>query len=104
APAFYNEKQSTSLHHFYGQETNMNRQSNPQEGRNHTMVLNLSSEEWRRLLTLIDMGEWVAGAHKEDSENRFDAVASRIFKEASGWGLKGFVQQNEEDGQWRLSN
>jgi len=61
------------------------------------MVLELSKREFRRLLDLVYIGNWVMNSNLNNRISDYDDLQSKIFSQSQKLGLTGFVEV--EDGE-----
>jgi len=69
------------------------------------MKMNLTKDEYRQLLEMIEIAAWVLGAHSDppgDSLARYETIYQKMLKLAVESGHGGLVVEDPESGQLRL--
>lgn len=69
------------------------------------MKMNLTRDEYRQLLEMIEIAAWVLGAHSDppgDSLARYEAIYQKMLKIAYEAGHGGLVVEDLDSGQLRL--
>ncbi|MBI1195663.1 MAG: hypothetical protein GC138_07445 [Gammaproteobacteria bacterium] len=67
--------------------------------------MNLTRDEYRQLLEMIEIAAWVLGAHSDppgDSLARYEGIYQKMLKIAQEAGHNGLVVEDEESGRLRL--
>ena len=57
--------------------------------------IQLTSEQYRTLLELVHMGDWVATAHKVESIEKYDQLYSYLFSLSKKFNLKNVSLEDE---------
>ncbi len=64
------------------------------------MTPTFSDEEYRRLMMLTFLGEWMLNAIRKDPDPAYEDTASKIYSFAQGTHLEGLVAFDEEGESW----
>ncbi len=64
------------------------------------MNVTFTDEEYRRLMTLAYLGEWVVNAIKKEPDPAYENLAEKIFSLAKDTPLESLVQFDEEKLEW----
>jgi len=64
------------------------------------MNITLNDAQYRRLLTLTLMGEWMMNAIRKEPDMDYEEVASVVYAAAAGTPHETLVQQDEENVFW----
>jgi hypothetical protein len=66
------------------------------------MHVTLTKEQYRLLLTLAHIGEWVINADRRDEgeKEEYLDVLAHLSEAAPDFGAQEYVEQNPEDGRW----
>lgn len=61
--------------------------------------LELYPEEYRTLVELVYLGNWMVNGIRDERDERYDKVEQKAFQYAPDAGLEGSFEQDEETGQ-----
>ncbi len=61
------------------------------------MNISLTPEQYRTLLLMVYLGNWMVNAHKTDQEKVFSGLEHYIFSFAESFAVKGLVEWFEDD-------
>jgi hypothetical protein len=64
------------------------------------MTLNLTAEEFRSLLKVVFLGNWMANAYREKPDPEFDNIEQLIMSQASSFGAEECVAYNAGKQGW----
>lgn len=67
------------------------------------MTTTFSESEYRRLMMLAQLGEWMVNAIRKDPDPGMEDVLERIFSFARGTPLEELVVFDEAEGGWQAS-
>ncbi len=67
------------------------------------MTPTFSEDEYRRIMTLAFLGEWMLNAIRKDPDPAFEDTVSKVYSFAEGTPLGELVEFHEEDGIWEPS-
>jgi len=64
------------------------------------MTPTFSDQEYRRLMMLAYLGEWVVNAIRKESDPAFEDVSAKVFSFAQGTSLESLVRYDENAAAW----
>ena len=64
------------------------------------MTPNFSDQEYRRLMLLTYLGEWMLNAIRKDPDPSYEDLVSKVFSGAQGTSLEPLVSFDEEADSW----
>src|SRR4051812_12573609 len=68
------------------------------------MNITLSEEQYRRLVILTMLGEWMVNATRKEPDADFEFAASQLYTFAKGTAAEPLVTYDEESTQWMPSD
>lgn len=64
------------------------------------MNISLTPEQYKTLLLMTYLGNWMVNSHQLEREETFEAVASQIYSHAESFGVTGLVERDPDDGKY----
>lgn len=62
------------------------------------MKIDFTQEEFRQLLDLVFLGDWVVSAHDESSDDTpYTQIRNKIYSHAKDFGLKDLMEYDKEN-------
>jgi hypothetical protein len=68
------------------------------------MELTFSDEEYRRLMLLVFMGEWMMNSIQKTPDLAFESLAFKVFAKTQGTALEPLVMYDEPTESWELTD
>jgi hypothetical protein len=62
------------------------------------MNISLTPEQYKTLLLITYLGNWLVNAHKIEPDKTFDDLAKYIYSFATSFGITGLVESSPDDG------
>ena len=67
------------------------------------MTITLSDEQYRRVVILTMLGEWMVNATRQEPDSDFEVAASQLYSFAKGTHAEKLVSYDDEATQWVAS-
>jgi hypothetical protein len=64
------------------------------------MNISLTQEQYKDLLLMTYLGNWMINSHQVEREQTFEAVASHIYSHVEVFGVSGLVEKDPDDGKY----
>lgn len=61
------------------------------------MNISLTPEQYKTLLLMTYLGNWMVNSHQVEREETFEAVASHFYSHAESFGVVGLVELDPDD-------
>lgn len=61
------------------------------------MIISLTPEQYKTLLVMTYLGNWMVNAHQAETEEAFEVVASRIYSHAKSAGAGRLVERDPDN-------
>jgi hypothetical protein len=61
------------------------------------MNISLTPEQYKTLLLMTYLGNWMINSHQVEREQTFEGVASHVYSHAESFGVSGLVEKDPED-------
>src|SRR3982751_498688 len=68
------------------------------------MNLTLNDQEYRRLMMLVFMGEWMMNAVQKEPDVAYEALAFKVFAQTQGTALEPLAFYDEPTESWELTD
>jgi len=62
------------------------------------MNISLTPEQYKTLLLMTYLGNWMINSHQVEREQTFEGVASHVYSYADSFGVIGLVEKDPDDG------
>jgi len=62
------------------------------------MNISLTPEQYKTLLLMAYLGNWMINSHQVEREQTFEGVASHVYSYADSFGVIGLVEKDPDDG------
>jgi len=62
------------------------------------MNISLTPEQYKTLLLMTYLGNWMINSHQVEKEQTFVGVASHVYSHAESFGVSGLVEKDPDDG------
>ncbi len=62
------------------------------------MNISLTPEQYKTLLLMTYLGNWMINSHQVEREQTFEGVASHVYSYADSFGVLGLVEKDQDDG------
>lgn len=64
------------------------------------MIISLTPEQYKNLLVMTYLGNWMVNAHRVETDEGFEAAASRIYSHAKSAGARDLVELDADKGRY----
>jgi len=64
------------------------------------MIISLTAEQYKTLMVMTYLGNWMVNAHRVETDEAFEAAASRIYSHAKSAGAGDFVERDADKGRY----
>jgi hypothetical protein len=64
------------------------------------MDISLTQEQYKILLVMTYLGNWMVNSHQVEREQVFETVASQVYAQAESLGVIGLVERDPDDGKY----
>lgn len=64
------------------------------------MNISLTAEQYKVLLLMTYLGNWMVNSHQVEREETFEEVASHVYSHAESAGVTGLVERDPDDGRY----
>lgn len=64
------------------------------------MNISLTQEQYKTLLVMTYLGNWMVNSHQVEREQIFETVASQVYSQAESLGVLGLVERDPDDGKY----
>ncbi len=62
------------------------------------MNISMTPEQYKTLLLMTYLGNWMINSHQVETDKTFDSVASHVYSHAESFGVVGLVEKDPDDG------
>jgi len=64
------------------------------------MIISFTAEQYKTLMLMVYLGNWVVNAHQVDTEEDFEKAASRFYSHGKSAGAGDLVEQDPDNGRY----
>lgn len=64
------------------------------------MKIHFSKKEYRQLLDLVFLGDWVASAHLDDTKSPYDEIRNKIYSHAKEFGFDDLIVHDKGEDEY----
>ena len=64
------------------------------------MSISMTPEQYKTLLLMTYLGNWMINSHQVETDKTFDTVASHVYSYAESFGLASLVELDADNGQY----
>jgi len=64
------------------------------------MIISFTAEEYKTLVLMVYLGNWVVNAHRVDTEEDFEKAASRLYSHGKSAGASDLVERDPDNGRY----
>ena len=64
------------------------------------MSISMTPEQYKTLLLMTYLGNWMINSHQVETDKTFDTVASHVYSYAESFGLASLVELDGDNGQY----